>query len=277
MPAAYDYENPERWRDVGPDCDANGAITNISATYNGINATETLTWDYDGHLKTFNGPLQTNLWFAMPPLPKSLSFRTDALGNRVARADIARFISSDPIGIVGGVNLYAYAKGDPVRFLDALGLCADGSSWKLNDLNSNLMWNSEELDQMGSTVSDLADDFETGQLIFLGAMTGGAAAPYVVSTAGSIVKTVTPATSVIATKLSDITTTVSTWRPLEGLINTTSLQGNQANPLPSVTTPSISTVQFQSVIDAARRILEIETSGGPGIYDTWNEVQGQLQ
>ena len=240
-----DYENPERWRDVGPDCDANGAITNISATYNGINATETLTWDYDGHLKTFNGPLQTNLWFAMPPLPKSLSFRTDALGNRVARADgsketihvldqaatlknilvemtstgtvartyiyapgfglmahidadgtaryyhgdhlgstiaitdangdvtdefvytpygelidrsgttdtpytfcgrhgvywegghlyhmkaryyradIARFISSDPIGIVGGANLYAYANGDPVRFLDALGLCAD--------------------------------------------------------------------------------------------------------------------------------------------------------
>ncbi len=42
---------------------------------------------------------------------------------RYYRADIARFISSDPIGISGGVNLYAYANGNPILFLDALGLC----------------------------------------------------------------------------------------------------------------------------------------------------------
>ena len=48
---------------------------------------------------------------------------------RYYRADIARFISTDPIGISGGINLYAYANGDPIRFLDALGLCADTMTW----------------------------------------------------------------------------------------------------------------------------------------------------
>jgi len=47
---------------------------------------------------------------------------------RYYRADIARFISPDPLGISGGGNLYAYANGDPIRFLDALGLCAQSGN-----------------------------------------------------------------------------------------------------------------------------------------------------
>jgi RHS repeat-associated protein len=35
-----------------------------------------------------------------------------------------RFLSEDPMGFAGGINLYAYAKNNPVNFLDAFGLCS---------------------------------------------------------------------------------------------------------------------------------------------------------
>jgi RHS repeat-associated protein len=246
------YETPEQWRDVGPAYNANGAVTNITARYNGMTLDSAFTWDYEGRLKSYSGEHQTNLWFVAPPIPSSLAFKYDALGGRIARtgpsggekihvldqaaelknvlveraadgtieryyiyapgfglvahidangtaryyhgdhlgstialtdasgnvtdqfnytpygelmartgstdtpytfcgrhgvyweggalyhmkaryyrADIARFISPDPLGIAGGVNLYAYANGDPIRFLDALGLCAQKSDWTI--------------------------------------------------------------------------------------------------------------------------------------------------
>jgi RHS repeat-associated protein len=244
------YENPEKWRDVGPHYNQNGAATNITVRYNGMNLTGTFNWDYDGNLTSYSGEHQTNLWFTMPPPPKTLSWKYDALGGRIARtgtigderihvldqaaalknvlvqktdagtidrwyiyapgfglvahidgdgtvryyhgdhlgstialtdangnltdefaytpygelmahtgttetpytfcgrhgayyeggalyhmkhryyrADLARFISSDPIGISGGLNLYAYANGNPIIFLDALGLCGNDALW----------------------------------------------------------------------------------------------------------------------------------------------------
>ena len=43
---------------------------------------------------------------------------------------LRRFLSADPLGIDGGLNLYAYANGDPLAYIDPLGLCAmGGDGW----------------------------------------------------------------------------------------------------------------------------------------------------
>ena len=42
---------------------------------------------------------------------------------------LRRFLSADPLGIDGGPNLYAYANGDPLAYIDPLGLCASGGDW----------------------------------------------------------------------------------------------------------------------------------------------------
>ena len=41
---------------------------------------------------------------------------------------VERFISEDPIGLVGGINPYAYADGEPVNRADPSGL-ASGCTW----------------------------------------------------------------------------------------------------------------------------------------------------
>ena len=42
---------------------------------------------------------------------------------------LRRFLSADPLGVDGGLNLYAYANGDPLAYIDPLGLCASDSDW----------------------------------------------------------------------------------------------------------------------------------------------------
>ena len=49
--------------------------------------------------------------------------------HRVYSATLNRFLSSDPMGLAGGANLYAYGEGNPMAYIDPLGLCASGGGF----------------------------------------------------------------------------------------------------------------------------------------------------
>ena len=45
--------------------------------------------------------------------------------HRLYSPTLGRFLSADPLGLEGGGNLYAYANGNPLAYVDPLGLCAE--------------------------------------------------------------------------------------------------------------------------------------------------------
>jgi len=49
--------------------------------------------------------------------------------HRVYSATLNRFLSADPMGLAGGANLYAYGEGNPMAYIDPLGLCASGGGF----------------------------------------------------------------------------------------------------------------------------------------------------
>src|SRR5581483_10244000 len=60
------------------------------------------------------------------------------LRNRYYNPMLGRFLSPDPIGIAGGINLYAYAGNDPLNLVDRVGLGAGPSA--LNGYGGTWSW-----------------------------------------------------------------------------------------------------------------------------------------
>jgi RHS repeat-associated protein len=81
-----------------------------------------LNWSFglDARLYKLQQPLG---WFG-----SLLDQRTDATGDQNMRNRnydplSGRFTQEDPMGLAGGLNVYGFAKGDPVNFSDPFGLC----------------------------------------------------------------------------------------------------------------------------------------------------------
>jgi len=90
------------------------------------------------------GVMRTDGWLprSIPNLQSSIfnsSFSTLYLTrHRLYSPSLRRFLSSDPIGLSGGLNLYAYCSGDPLSYVDPLGL--NPSEVSLLGSTLNLLW-----------------------------------------------------------------------------------------------------------------------------------------
>lgn len=74
-------------------------------------------------------------------------------GARDYNSTLGRYMESDPIGLVGGVNTYAYVGNNPVTDIDPLGLCgcknADQSKMNNPHLNRNMLIGAGSLGVVG--------------------------------------------------------------------------------------------------------------------------------
>ena len=81
--------------------------------------------------------------------------------HRLYSATLNRFLSADPLGLQGGLNLYQYGEGNPMAYIDPLGLCGIETA-------ERGFWDNFAL---GYIMGDLAHD--TGLGGFLGEVVAG--------------------------------------------------------------------------------------------------------
>jgi RHS repeat-associated protein len=96
-----------------------GSVTALVGT-NGAIATQ-YTYDPYGNQTTVSGTVHSDIGYAgyFAHAASGLDFAL----NRAFNPVYGRWLNRDPIGEGGGVNLYAYVRGNPTTFIDPLGLC----------------------------------------------------------------------------------------------------------------------------------------------------------
>jgi RHS repeat-associated protein len=110
---------------------ANGGVYPVAADQTGRPlalthpATQAILWESQG--LPFDRGATTNHWGGFNiGFPGQYYDGEDGLWYNGARdydASLGRYIESDPIGLAGGVNTYAYAGDNPISNVDPLGLC----------------------------------------------------------------------------------------------------------------------------------------------------------
>jgi RHS repeat-associated protein len=76
--------------------------------------------------------------------------------------EVGRYVSSDPIGLAGGLNLYAYVNGDPVNLMDPRGLTYGNGEWEFEDLIFGPTYWAREKVFGDASVSQEVVDFTAG-------------------------------------------------------------------------------------------------------------------
>jgi RHS repeat-associated protein len=97
---------------------------NVAAVLDGSqNTAASYAYDPFGILQGTSGAL--NQPFGFSSKPYDLSTGLSDFGFRFYAPVLGRWLNRDPIAERGGINLYAYANGNPIMFKDPLGLCSD--------------------------------------------------------------------------------------------------------------------------------------------------------
>jgi RHS repeat-associated protein len=107
--------------------DANGNVGQLIDTDSGAIAAH---YEYDpyGNEIRASGPLADANRFRFSTKYYETEYKLYYYGYRFYAADLGRWLSPDPLGEAGGVNLYAFAANDAVNRIDILGLsCSFGS------------------------------------------------------------------------------------------------------------------------------------------------------
>lgn len=86
--------------------------------------------------------------------------------HRLYSPTLQRFLSSDPMGLAGGLNLYAYGDGNPLAYIDPLGLCGQTMSEAILGLETQMRYMIENAASPSPAATYTSDDIPEDWFIY---------------------------------------------------------------------------------------------------------------